>query len=96
MEDLRSNYFVNRHMHHGTKRLDMCPLYVEYTNVPPYTVFQRSMAGMPIFLGGHNKNWHVWVEMIEHWKGTNYEREEWTVTGYLHCPVDEDAILHKT
>ena len=31
------------------------------------------MAGMPIFLGGHNKNWHVWVEMIEHWKGTIYE-----------------------
>jgi hypothetical protein len=37
MEDLRSNYFVNRHMYHGMQRLNVCPLYVEYTDVP-YTV----------------------------------------------------------
>jgi hypothetical protein len=53
------------------------------------------MAGMPVFPDGHNRNWHVWVVMIEHWKGTIYEREEWTVTVYLHCPVGEDAILNK-
>jgi hypothetical protein len=75
MEDLRSNYFGNRHMYHGMQQLDMCSLYVEYTDVP-YTVVPRSMAGMPVFPGDHNKNWHVWVEMIEHWKGTIYEREE--------------------
>ena len=75
MENLRSNYFVNRNMYHGMQRLVMCPLYVEYTDVP-CTVVQRSMAGMPVFPGGHNKIWHVWVEMTEHWKGTIYEREE--------------------
>jgi hypothetical protein len=81
MKDLRTNYSVNSYMYHDMQRLDMCPLYVEYTDVP-YTVAQRSMAGMPVFPGGHNRNWNVWVQMIEHWKGTIYEREEWTVTVY--------------
>lgn len=94
MEELRTNISVNLHMYHGMQRLDMCPLYVDYTDVP-CTVVHRSMGGMPVFPDGHNKNWHLWVDMTEHCKGTIHESEEWTVTVYTHCPVPEEATLFK-
>ena len=69
MEDLRTNYCTNRHMYQGMQRLDMCPWYIEHTDVPS-TEVHRLMAGMSVF-SGVNKDSNMWVEMIErYWKGT--------------------------